>query len=508
MDLQWHDDGSEERFSLYLDRLSACLGHADRVDPFRSYCTGLLLPGDRKSVEPMAARLRPDRTSAQHQSLLHFVGQSGWDDKALLRAVREAVLPAMTARHGVEAWIVDDTGFPKKGRHSVGVGRQYCGQIGKQDNCQIAVSLSIATCEASLPVAWQLYLPKAWAEDAQRRRKAKVPETVAFAPKPEIALGQIRSALAEGLEPGVVLADAGYGNSSAFRDGLEALGLSYVAGVIHKSTVWLPGVTPSVPVSGKRGPKRKNLRRSGDEVPVLSIEALMGQVDEQAWQTVTWRQGTGEALSSRFTALRARPACGDKHRSEPRDALWLLAEWPEDEDEPSKFWFSNLPADTSLQRLVYVAKLRWLIERDYQELKQELGLGHYEGRGWRGFHHHGALCIAAYGFLIAERAAFPPSNTKAGRLVKAPELPTRYRPRGSPDPHRAARAPLHRDTATTDRIASGAQITQMPVLHTDHQTSCDAVGLDASRSAMPSIGQAAQQRRWADFPHPGKEGRC
>ncbi len=175
---------------------SACLGHADRVGPFRSYCTGLLLPGDRKSVEPMAARLCPERTSAAHQALLHFVGQSPWDEKALRRAVRAVVLPIMTEGQPIEAWIVDDTGFPKKGHHSVGVARQYCGQLGKQDNCQVAVSLSVATSVASLPVAWQLYLPGAWAEDGERRKRAKVPRTVGFQTKPEIALDQIESALA------------------------------------------------------------------------------------------------------------------------------------------------------------------------------------------------------------------------------------------------------------------------------------------------------------------------
>ncbi len=241
MDLQWRDGDSEARFSAYVEQLSGCLGHADRVAPLRSYCTGLLLPGDRKSVEPMAARLRPDRTSAEHQSLLHFVGQSSWDEKALLRAVCAAVLPVMTERRPIEAWIVDDTGFPKKGRHSVGVGRQYCGQLGKQDNCQVAVSLSVATSEASLPVAWQLYLPETWAEDGARRKRAKVPERIGFQTKPEIALGQINAALAEGIAPGVVLADAGYGNSSAFRDGLAGLDLEFVVGVSGTATVWGKG---------------------------------------------------------------------------------------------------------------------------------------------------------------------------------------------------------------------------------------------------------------------------
>jgi len=465
MDLQWRGDDSEARFSAYMTHLSDCLGHADRVGPFRSYCTGLLLPGDRKSVEPMAARLRPDRTSAEHQSLLHFVGQSCWDEKALLRAVREVVFPAMTEHHRVEAWIVDDTGFPKKGRHSVGVGRQYCGQLGKQDNCQVAVSLSVATCEASLPVAWQLYLPEAWVEDFERRKKAKVPDEIGFLTKPEISLGQIRSALAEGIAPGVVLADSGYGNSSAFRDGLDDLGLAFVVGVIGTATVWPPGMTPTVPAGTGRGRTPKRLRRGGDDAPTEQVQTLVRRLSAEAWQRVTWRGGTAETLTSRFAALRVRPAQGDHRRSEPRDEQWLLAEWPEEEDKPTKFWFSTLPLDTSIARLVYMAKLRWLIERDYLELKQELGLGHYEGRGWRGFHHHAALCIAAYGFLVAERATIPPSAAKTTRLVKTPELSDGHRPRGSPNPNRATCTPFNSNPAKTDRTSSGKKPAKMPLLY-------------------------------------------
>lgn len=471
MDLQWRDGDSEARFSAYVEHLSACLGHADRVEPFRSYCTGLLLPGDRKSVEPMAARLCPERTSAAHQALLHFVGQSPWDEKALLRSVRAVVLPIMTEGQPIEAWIVDDTGFPKKGHHSVGVARQYCGQLGKQDNCQVAVSLSVATSEASLPVAWQLYLPEAWAEDGERRKRAKVPRTVGFQTKPEIALGQIKSALAEDIAPGVVLADAGYGNSSAFRDGLAELGLEFIAGVSGRATVWPQGTTPAVPTPSGRGRRPTRLRRGGDDAPVEQVAALTASLPAEAWQEVNWREGTAEALASRFAALRVRPAQGDHRRSEPRPEQWLLAEWPHDEAQPTKFWFSNLPADTPIERLVWLAKLRWLIERDYLELKQELGLSHYEGRGWPGFHHHGALCIAAYGFLIAEKAAIPPSTPKTPRLVQAPELPAGDRPRGSPHSNRATCTLLDRNPATTHHPRPGAKPAPMSMLRPDHQTS-------------------------------------
>ncbi len=464
--------GSEARFSAYVEDLSGCLGHADRVAPLRSYCTGLLLPGDRKSVAPMAARLRPDRTSAEHQSLLHFVGQSAWDAKVLLRAVGTAVLPIMTKHHPVAAWIVDDTGIPKKGRHSVGVARQYCGQLGKQDNCQVAVSLSVATVMASLPMAWQLYLPKAWASDGARRRQAKVPEDIEFPTKPEIALDQVASALGEGIAPGVVLADAGYGNSSAFRDGLAALGLAYVVGVSATTTVWPPGQTPEVPLPTGRGRTPINLRRGGDDAPVEQVIALIKALAHEAWQTVTWREGAAEALRSQFTALRVRPAHGDHRRSEPRPAQWLLAEWPEGEIEPTKFWLSTLPADTPIDRLVFQAKLRWLIERDYQELKQELGLGHYEGRGWPGFHHLGALCVAAYGFLIAEKAAIPPSAAKPTWLVKAPELPSSYKPRTSAHPNSMARATLNCDNTTTNRTRPHKNPAPMSILRPDDREAC------------------------------------
>src|SRR5271157_6079207 len=222
---------SESRFSAYVEGLASVIGHADRADPLRDYCMGLVMPGERKSVEPMAAITAPERTAAQHQSLLHFVGQGAWSDEEVLAKVREMVLPQIE-RHGpIEAWIIDDTSFPKQGRHSVGVSHQYCGQLGKQANCQVAVSLSIANHDASLPVAYQLYLPKDWAEDRVRRRKAGVPAEVSFKTKPEIALEQLRWACEIGLRRGTVLLDAGYGHDSKLRSGITELGLPYVAGI-------------------------------------------------------------------------------------------------------------------------------------------------------------------------------------------------------------------------------------------------------------------------------------
>src|SRR6266851_1889432 len=358
-----------QRFAAYLDSLARAAGHLDRTVPLKSYCTGLLLPGERKSVEPMAARLAPDDVQRMHQSLHHFVANAPWSDEALLERVRHFVLPVMKRNGSVVAWIVDDTGFVKKGTHSVGVVRQYCGQVGKQENCRVAVSLSVATEQASLPIAWRLYLPETWAKDRKRRKEAGIPKEIAFATKPTIALQQIRQAIEEEVTSAPVLADAAYGNDSQFREGLTELHLAYVVGVQGTTTVWRCG---EAPLSAKR-----------------------------------WK-GLG-----------------------------------------------------SLPKL---AKHRWIIERDYEELKQELGLGHYEGRGWRGFHHHGTLCIAAYGFLVSERETIPPSEASSARVFAQATLPDGYRPRGASDQARTACAQLTRDRAPLNLRHAGAPTTEMSVL--------------------------------------------
>jgi SRSO17 transposase len=422
---------SESRFARYVEGLVSVIGHADRAGPLQDYCMGLMLPCERKSVEPMAARTAPARMSAQHQKLLHFVGVSGWSDEKVLAKVREMTLPAIE-RHGpIEAWIIDDTSFPKQGRHSVGVARQYCGQLGKEDNCQVAVSLSLANSHASLPVAYRLYLPQEWTTDRERLRKAGVPEDIGFKTKHEIALDHVRQACASGLPRGVVLMDAGYGNNSELRAQITVLGLPYVAGILSNTTVWAPGTgpLPAKTWSG-RGRPPKLLQRDAEHRP-LSVKTLALGLPKSAWRTVTWREGTAEHLSSRFARVRVRVARRDFKRSESRPEEWLLIEWPEHEKEPTKYWLSTLPADIALQCLVYFAKLRWRIERDYQDLKQEVGLGHFEGRGWRGFHHHATLCIAAYGFLISERGTIPPSDMRSTALFQTPALPDGYRPRGA-----------------------------------------------------------------------------
>jgi SRSO17 transposase len=455
----------EERFRAYVERLGGVLGHADRREPLRAYATGLLLPGERKSVEPMAARVAPFRVGAAHQSLHHFVAKAPWGDAALLRAVRGYVLPALEAHGPVRAWLVDDTGLPKKGKLSVGVARQYCGQLGKQENCQVAVTLSVANEAASLPIAYRLYLPEGWAADPVRRAMAGVPEEVVFRTKPAIALEQLRQAVADGVPRGVVVTDAGYGNDTDFRDGVTALDLLYVAGIQGATTVWAAGTgpLPAKPWSG-RGRPPKRLRRDVAHQP-LAAARLATALPAEAWRRVVWREGTAGTLGARFAAVRVRPAHRDTDRAAPRAEEWLLVEWPEGEEEPTKHWLSTLPATATLEELVAIAKLRWRIERDFEELKQELGLGHFEGRGWRGFHHHASLCIAAYGFLVAERRRFSPGRQPR---LEAPEPPEDYRPRGSPRPAGAAQPRLNRHLAPPARRRARAPLAPMSLLLAGH----------------------------------------
>ena len=433
MDLQG-EGANVARFTAYLGELASVIGHVDRVGPLRDYCTGLLLPAERKSVEPMAAMTAPAGTAAQHQSLLHFVGQGNWSDEKVLAKVREKVLPEIEAHGPISAWIQDDTGFPKKGRHSVGVARQYCGQLGKQDNCQVAVSLSLANAHASLPVAYRMYLPKVWAEDKERREKAGVPEDVVFKTKPEIALDQLKWACDAGLPRGVVLIDGGYGVDTDLRNGISALGLRYAVGIGPGTTVWAAGTAPLPPKAySGRGRRPTRPVRDKEHQPV-SVETLALALPKTSWQSITWREGTNTPLTSRFARVRVRAAHDQKLSIDQIQEEWLVIERPEDETEPTKYWFSTLDETMAFEELVGTIKLRWRIERDYLELKQEVGLGHYEGRGWRGFHHHATLCIASYGFLVLEKAAFPPSGPRPRLFGAQSVIPDRYRPRGAASP--------------------------------------------------------------------------
>ena len=454
-----------ERLEKYTSELMRAVGHADRAEPLRLYCAGLLLPGERKSVEPMAARLMPGDVRSTHQRMHHLVADSPWSDKHVLAAVRDYALPVFKAHGGVQAWIVDDTGIPKKGKHSVGVARQYCGVLGKQDNCQVAVSLSVANERLSLPIAYELYLPEIWAEDKGLRRKAGIPDDVGFRTKLEISLAQLGTAVEEDVPRGVVLSDAGYGNSTAFRDGITAMGLTYAVGIQAATSVWPQGEGPA-PAKAYTGKGRPSslLTRDEDHQPV-SVEILARKVGRARFRSVTWRQGTRAPLKSRFCALRVRPAHRDYWRAEARAEEWLLIEWPAGQKEPTKYFLSTLPADTPLPTLVRIVKLRWRIERDYEELKDELGLDHYEGRGWRGFHHHATLCIAAYGFLAVERGLFSPSGVSLlGLPFQVAPLPEGFRPRGAPDPGAAPRPRVRRDNASPDRAPSAKGGSSMSLL--------------------------------------------
>ena len=345
----------------------------------------------------------------------------------------------------------------------MGVARQYCGQLGKQDNCQVAVSLSLASERGSVPIDWRLYLPEKWAKDRQRRKKAGVAGELKFLTKPEIALEQIRAAKAAGVPIGMVLADAGYGNETAWREALDEMELEYCVGVQSVTTVWAAGTGPVPPkAKNKLGRPRTRWQRVTGTTP-LSVKGLTETLTAHRWRTVEWREGSNATLSSRFAAVRVRAA----HRDEeglraPRAEQWLLIEWPVDQAEPTKYWLSTLPADTALMDLVKTAKMRWRIERDYQELKQEFGLSHYEGRGWRGFHHHATLCIAAYGFLLADRLKHGGSKKNSTRS-KTATLPQNYTPRGSPT-NATSRARFHRDVALSAGVRDRQPTRSMSIL--------------------------------------------
>ena len=415
----------EARFERYCEVMVEALSHADRRQPACWYLKGLMLPGGRKSVEPMAARVHPADVPSAHQSMHHLVADSDWSDARLLAAVAGQVVPALVAGDTPCFWIIDDTGIPKKGEHSVGVARQYCGQLGKTENCQVAVSLSLASRRGSLPVGYRLYLPKEWVTDRARRDEARVPAEIGFATKGEIAMAQIEAALAAELPRGVLLADAAYGDEAAWRDGLSEQGLTYAVGVRPQSAVWWGEYQPARAAATRRlGRPRTRLLRDPAHPPV-TVRELALALPMRSLRTLSWREGVAGSLRSRFARARVRVAQGNRARPEQ----WLLIEWPRAEPEPTRYWLSTLPADTSFKQLVATVKARWMIERDYLELKQEIGLGHFEGRSWKGFHHHASLCIAAYGFLMRERIAH--GGKKNSARFKPPPVPKGFRPRGA-----------------------------------------------------------------------------
>ncbi len=460
----------EARFARYADVMVETLGHADRATPARWYLHGLMLPGQRKSVEPMAARVHPQDVRSAHQSMHHLVADSEWSDTALLAAVAREVVPVLSQAGRVPCyWILDDTGVRKYGTHSVGVARQYCGQLGKTDNCQVAVSLSLATEEGSVPLGYRLYLPKEWADDPARREQAGVPEEVEFATKGELAWQQIEAALDAAIPRGPVLMDAGYGDEADLRDRLTAHGLCYAAGVRSPTAVWWdthqPASTPAR-IVGKpfRGRPRTRVQRDATHQPI-SVRALAMALPATSYRRVTWRDGTHAALSSRFARVRVRAA----HADRPREEEWLLIEWPLGETEPTHYFLSTLPVALSCKALVAMVKLRWRIERDSLELKQEVGLGHYEGRNWRGFHHHASLCIAAYGFRMLERLAGLTAGKKNFARLKMPPVPVGFRPRGA-----GSDAPPHSVVDRHHAVSAGPRprprAVAMPVLRQPART--------------------------------------
>jgi SRSO17 transposase len=359
------------------------------------YLRGLLEEGGRKSLEPMTARLGEE---ADYESLQNFLAVSPWDPAAVVRAVAERVTPEFE----VEAWVLDDTGFPKDGKDSPGVKRQYSGTLGKIGNCQVGVSVHAVGAKGTAPLGWSLYLPEEWCSDAERRRAAKVPDDVTFKTKPELGGELIERAAEWEIPQAPVLGDCAYGENTDLRRCLDAGGGAYVFSVGPQVAVFAPETRFEVP-ERKAKTGRPRTRPQPDRNPE-SIGSLVERLGSQEAQTVAFRDGPdGEPVTSRFVFVRVHASHEWQKRPSPPPEEWLIAEWPEDEEAPTDYWLSNLPADTEPERLARLARMRWKIELDYRQLKGELGLDHYEGRSYLGWHHHTALVTAAHGFLTLER---------------------------------------------------------------------------------------------------------
>ena len=385
--MNFMDAGAVKRLQEFFGRVGEILGNEVRRASFATYAMGILSDAERKSVEPLAAQAcaDPGRADAEHQRLLHFLADSKWNDAAVRQESARYGLAGIISREPVQAWILDDTGFLKQGKHSVGVQRQYTGSAGKVTNCQIGVSLTVATRTEHLPIDFELYLPDSWANDPERRKEARIPDDIAFKTKPELGLQMVERALKAGVPKGVVLADAGYGSSKEFRRELHQLGFDYAVGVNSES-------------------KARLLGRDG--IPFgkyHSLKKLAVQLDKAgSFRRCTWRQGTKGPLTARFARRRIETLAGEK--------LTLLIEWRDQEPEPANYFFISIPDPISTNKLVRVVMQRWRIERTYQDLKGELGLDHYEGRRFPGWHHHISVVLCCYSFIIAERSRrFPPS---------------------------------------------------------------------------------------------------
>lgn len=387
---------ARERLAAFVAEMVAGLSHVRWRENALLYIRGLVEHGGRKSLWPTLFRLGED--AARYESLQQFLADSPWEPGVLVRTCAERVAPALD----VLAWIIDDTGIPKDGSHSPGVKRQYSGTLGKIGNCQITVSLHAAGARGTAPLGWALYLPEEWAADEARRRKAKIPAGVAFQTKPELASALAGEAAAWEIPSAPILADAAYGDDTAFRTRLCELTLDYVVAVSPQIGVFGPGTTFRIPERTSRRGRAPSLLRA--DQPPQSVRTLAGWLPPSAFQMLPCRTTpAGKEIEGRFAFVRVVAANGVLRRGhEPREE-WLILEWPEGAEAPTDYWLSNLPEDTEPERLARLARLRWMIELDYRQLKGELGLDHYEGRSYAGFHHHCALVTCAHAFLTLER---------------------------------------------------------------------------------------------------------
>jgi SRSO17 transposase len=394
--------------SYFEETIGQHLHRAEQRASFAMYAFGLLSDGERKSVEPMAARAcgNPDECRATEERMLHFVSKSPWNDRDVRREAALYVTRVMGEREPVTTWIIDDTGFLKQGTHSVGVQRQYTGSAGKVANCQIGVSLTVATRTQHVPIDFELYLPRSWTEDPQRRQQARIPEHVTFKTKPELALDLIARALEHKVPGDIVLTDSAYGESSDFRNTVRVFGLDYGVSIHAPTKVWLLDALN---------------RRRGEAIGVQQLGMNLGR---RAFRRITWREGTAaNKLGSNFCFRRVKLSHEDGTEAADREPLWLMMEWPDGEPKPTKFIITTLPRRMSKKQIVRTVKERWRTERGYEDLKGELGLDHFEGRSFPGWHHHVSVVLACYAFVVAERArAFSPStrrNRRNGSLAVA-----------------------------------------------------------------------------------------
>lgn len=390
---QEFDAAGKARLDQYIAQLGTHLKDRRKRESFAIYTFGILGESDRKSVEPIAALAcgDPEGTKRMHDKLLHFVGVADWSDRALRLEAARYVCSALAEHEKVTTWVIDDTGFLKQGVHSPGVQRQYTGSAGKITNCQIGVSLEISTATQHAPIDFELYLPERWTEDPVRRAEARIPEDVTFKTKIELALGMIERAARDGIPGEIVLADSAYGDSCNFRDTVRLLGFDYAVGI-------------------RNGTKVRRIGTHGRLGTPRTVAELARTIPRRQRRMLRWREGTNGTLAGRFSFCQVKTVHDDGSPAEQREPLWLVIEWPPNDDERTKFYLTTLPRRMSHKEIVRTLKERWRTERMYEDLKGELGLDHFEGRSFPGWHHHVSVVLCCYAFVVAERSrAFPPS---------------------------------------------------------------------------------------------------